>query len=98
MLSDIFIANCEGDMKCIDMVDKIKNYKEVGTLVYGRRTVVPPATKFIQSTVIALLCCDLIKLNIKFEERPVSLCKLSVNQDSYPNIYNEDNWKGMYLL
>ena len=50
MLSDIFIANCEGDMKCIDMVEKFKNYKEVGTLVYGRRTMIPPATIFIQST------------------------------------------------
>ena len=64
MLADIFIADCVGEMNCIDMVDKIKTYKEVGKLVYGRQKHVPPGTKFIQSTVMALICCDLIKLNI----------------------------------
>ena len=62
-----FIANCVGEMKYIDMVEKIKTYKEVVTLVYGRQTVVLPATKFILSTVMALICCDLIKLDINFD-------------------------------
>ena len=51
------------------MVDKMKNYKEVGKLVYGRRTPVLPGAKFIQSTVMALICCDLLKLNIKFDRK-----------------------------
>ena len=36
MLADLFIADCAGEMMCIDMVNKIETYKEVGTLVYGR--------------------------------------------------------------
>ena len=98
MLADLFIANCVGEMNCMDMVDKIKKYKEVGTLVYERRTPVPPGTKFIQSTVIALICCDLLKLNITFEEKPKAMCKLSVNEESFPNIYDNDHWLTMYLL
>ena len=88
MLADLFIANCVREMNCIDMVYTIKNYKEVGKLVYGRRTPIPPGTKFIQSTVMVLICCDLLRLNIKFEETPKSMCKLSVNEESFPNIYN----------
>ena len=98
MLADIFIANCVGEMNCVDMVDKIKKYNNVGTLVYGRRTPVPPGTKFIQSTVIALISCDLLKLNITFEEQPKATCKLSVNDKSFPNMYDNSRWLTMYLL
>ena len=69
----------------------IKTCKEVFKNVYGRQTVVPPATTFIHSTVMALLCCNLIKLDINFDEKPTSLCKLSVNKKSLPNIYNDEN-------
>ena len=72
----------------MDLLEKNKYVQGSLENLYGRQTVVPPVRNFIYSIVIALLCCNLIKLYIN---KPISWCKLSVNKQSFPDIYNDDN-------
>ena len=83
----------------IGIVKRLKCYPSVGKLNYNRKTLhAPPKTKYLHSTLIQLICCDLLFLELS-EEFPEPICKLSLSEDMLiPQYMNDENWKLMSVL
>ena len=92
-----FIQSGQGDRPTIKLLDELKKHDKVGKVIYGRNTYVPPARKFLHSTILSLFASGMIELLIDNEEKMKPKCRMFVDDDCMPLYIKNNVWEHMLL-
>ena len=96
-LAEIFINNPGGDLTPTVLVKKLTEFKDVGTVVYGRpRSNKPPPHKYVTVTILQLIASELVLLSFD-DKTNESRCTLVI-EGATPAYLNNDYWENMYLV
>ena len=96
-LVDIFVRNFQGRLTAFEVAKKIRDYPNCGTVIYGRRTNACVTLTTTQITVMQLLACGILTLNIVPDINPIAYCQLGTTASDLH--YTIDAfWNHLYLI
>jgi hypothetical protein len=97
-LVDIFIRDNQGKMMPFEVSKKLKAYPNCDKIIYGgRRTNQSFSLQNAQFTVLQLIACGILSLQIVPHTKPIAYCQLgSTSSDLH---YTMDSfWQHLYLI
>ena len=71
------------------LVKSLQNYPNINRLVFGSKSKYKPEPKTIKKLILMLIAADCITLDDKNKDRPIVTAVLSVDENSFLNLYND---------
>lgn len=85
----------------ITLATALFNFKDVGILVYGRKTKKAKSNSITQLTILQLIVSNILRLEIKESNNPKAYCKLAFGggvDRHTPNYMIDNYWNGIRLI
>ena len=96
-LVSTFLLSQSASQNVASIMNLLKNYKDVGKKMYGRKTSKPPEFKHVQMTILQLIGTGILCKNCS-HDRPSVTFALGVKDNITPLNLVEDAWKGIKLI
>ena len=93
-----FIQNPVQDLTPARLVSQLRDYPDIGVVVFKRKTKKSFDKPFLDVLVLQLIASGIIELQMEESEKVRALCKLSVGDNMSPVYLNNDVWTRLYLI